>query len=260
MKQSVYRYIFILTLSLVAPLLVFASTSTNYAAYKEHAGPVNFHSTSTNYDFYGEVGHPGAGDATSTNYIIGNGTYWDDQVEASIKWAVPELRVGATSTNDDAIFYLTIRSPQDNDNTILYSTPLIASTTASGQYAAQIPLPGMQPGIYDVGIKAHQHLTKILQNVMLTSGMNVLNFTQPNNISTYGLVRLLAGDINGATSSSAVMGDDTVNSIDLLKLVQDLDNNDPTGNDRRSNLNQDIVTNSVDLSILLKNLDKMGDR
>ena len=60
---------------------------------------------------------------------------------------------------------------------------------------------------------------------------------------------LLAGDINGDN-----FGDDVVNSIDLSILITDLD-----AFDLRSDLNRDNLVNALDLSALLTNLDLTGE-
>ncbi|MFZ6015500.1 MAG: hypothetical protein ACOYUZ_04050 [Patescibacteria group bacterium] len=255
-------YLTLFVIVVLAPIAVLASTSTNFEATKEHGGPVNFNATSSNYEFRAEIGHPGAGLSTSTNYEFWHGTYWeeDDQAQVTIQWAVPELRIGATSTNDDTLFYLTIRSAANNEDTILYTSPVIASTTNQGTYLTPLLMTNIQPGTYDIGFKGHQHLTKVLQDVYLTGGNNVLNFTNTTNTTAFGSQRLLAGDINGTTSTPAVMGDDVINSIDLSLMLFDLDLDDPSGNERRPNVNQDVIVNSVDLSILLKNLDLVGDK
>jgi len=56
------------------------------------------------------------------------------------------------------------------------------------------------------------------------------------------------------------LGDDVVNSVDISVLLDDLDLGDASGNFVRSNINQDTSVNSVDFSIILKNLDKIGDQ
>jgi hypothetical protein len=61
-------------------------------------------------------------------------------------------------------------------------------------------------------------------------------------------------------TSTSTLGDDVVNSVDLSIILPELDLDDPTGNAIRSNLNQDVVINSVDLSIMLKNLDQNGEQ
>ena len=254
------QIVLFVTLLFIWPVFVIAATSTNYATNQEHGGPVDFQASSTNYQFNAEVGHPGAGISTSTNYTFWHGTFWQDDAQAitaTIQWAVPELRVGATSTNDDVIFYLSIKDPATHS--VLYSMPALASTTVEGTYLTPIALGSVVPGTYDIAIKTHQHLSKILRNVNVSSGNLVLNFSQPDNSSTYGDVRLLAGDISGSTSTPADLGDDVVNSVDLSIIINDLDKVDSSHRGIRSNLNQDPVVNSVDLSLMLKNLDLEGD-
>ncbi len=262
MKSKIFYIILAITVMAI-PLIALASTSTNYEGAKEHGGPVDFDGTSANYEFKAEVGHPGVGVSTSTNFEVWHGTFWEDvtsTMSVTIQWAVPEMRVGATSTNDDAIFYLTIRTPQNTDDVILYQMPNLATTTVEGIYNTTIEIPGLTVGNYDVGIKTQQHITKILQEVFLTdTTTTVLNFTQADNSSPYGTIRLLAGDVSGTTSTPATMGDDVVNSVDLSIMINELDKDDFTGNDIRSNLNQDPVINSVDLSLMLKNLDLEGE-
>jgi hypothetical protein len=147
------------------PNILFASTSTNYTGSQERGGPIDFSASSTNYKFDSEVGHPAVGRSTSTNYIYDHGAFWAEEelMTATIQWAVPELRVGPAGSNDDVIFYLSIRSA----STTLFTTPLIASTTASGTYNTPISLGSIPAGTYDIGIKGHQHLTRILRNVVL---------------------------------------------------------------------------------------------
>ena len=137
--------------------------------------------------------------------------------------------------------------------------PSLATTTVEGKYSGQLPL-GVASGVYDIGIKTHQHLTKMLRGVTLSDGANVLNFTQASNTVPFGAIRLLAGDISGSTSTPATLGDDVVNSVDLSILINDLDRDDATGRGIRANLNQDSVVNSVDLSLMLKNLDVAGEQ
>jgi hypothetical protein len=255
------RKIFLLVSLMVAlPLIVVAATSTNFDLTQEHGGPVDFAASSTNYQFNAEIGHPGAGVSTSTNYVYWHGTFWEediDEVLVTIQWAVPEMRVGATSTNDDAIFYLTVKDPATH--AIVYQMPILATTTVEGTYLSPISLGMLPVGSYDIAIKTHQHLTKILRNVPLGLGLTVLNFTQPDNSAPYGMDILLAGDVSGSTSTPATLGDDVVNSVDLSIIINDLDKEDLSGRGIRSNLNQDPVINSVDMSLMLKNLDVTGD-
>ncbi|MFH1286995.1 MAG: hypothetical protein ABII02_04595 [Candidatus Magasanikbacteria bacterium] len=178
--------------------------------------------------------------------------------EAIVEWAVPQLRVGAPETNDDIVFFLTVRTPEDTDDIILYTQDSLVTTTASGTYLTAIPL-GVAIGTYDLGFKGAAHVTKILNDVTLVSGTNTLNFSQTDNSAPKGSEVLFAGDVSGDGTSPATLGDDVINSVDLSILLGVLDDDDPTGNDIRSNLNQDIVVNSVDLSIMIDNLDLEGE-
>lgn len=176
---------------------------------------------------------------------------------AEVRWAVPQSRVGVAGTNDDTTFYLTVRTSGNDDDVILFTSAL-ATTTNAGTYPTTT-LTGVPPGTYDIGFKGKQHLTRVMQDVEIASGHNVLNFSQADNSGSRGDVVLLAGDVSGDATSAATLGDDVVNSIDISLLLDVLDDDDPTGNAVRSNLNQDIVVNSVDLSILLDNIDVEGD-
>ncbi len=175
-----------------------------------------------------------------------------------VAWAVPEGRVGLPGTNWDTLYYLTVKDP--SDGSILFSTSTLARTNVTGKDLTQVALLNVGVGAYNFYIKGHQSLTRKLSNVSLPSGLSPLNFTQPDNSPTFGTVRLLAGDINGATTSPAVMGDDVINAVDLGIMLSHLDQADPSTRDLRPNLNQDPVVNSVDMSLLLNNLDKEGDR
>lgn len=243
------------------PFLVIAATSTNYETTQERGGPVEFSASSTNYTFQAEIGHPGVGSSTSTNYIYDHGMFWVDGggLTATIQWAVPQLRVGAAETNDDVTFYIAVHTSAEDGAAALFTQSALATTAVDGTYVTQIPLTGITAGTYDVTIKGHQHLTKKLNDIALTSGNTVLNFTQADNSSTKDSGVLLAGDVSNAGTSPATLGDDVVNSVDISLLLDDLDDIDATGNGFRTNLNQDTAINSVDLSILLDNLDVTGE-
>lgn len=246
--------------AILVPCIALAATSTSYTTNQEHGGPVDFYATSSNYQFNAEIGHPGVGISTSTNYTYWHGTFWDEEaagVNATIRWAVPEMRVAPTSTNNDALFNLSVRDP--GTHAMIFRIPDNLYTAVDGTYAAPIPLT-VPAGTYDIGIKTHQHLTKVLRGINLAEGpATVLNFTQLDNSAPFGAVVLLAGDINGSTTTPALMGDDVVNSVDLSIIINDLDKDDATHRAIRSNLNQDPVVNSVDLSLMLKNLDVEGE-
>lgn len=248
---------------IVVPVAVLAATSTGYDLNQERGGPVEYTGGSTNYDIKAEIGHPGVGQSTSTNFVYDHGTIWFQSatgITVTVRWAVPEHRVGATSTNDDSVFYLTLRTPGNSDSAVIETMPYIATSSNDGTYATSVTFDASE-GVYDVGIKTSQHLTKIIQDVLLSAASTTeLNFTNSTNqVGVYGSERLLSGDVSGAGNSPATLGDDVVNSIDMSILLPLLDALDPTGNDIRSNVNEDTVVNSVDLSLFLKNLDQVGE-
>lgn len=181
-----------------------------------------------------------------------------DSVFGLVSWAVPEMRVGPAGTNDDTNFYLTVKDPIIHDT--IFTQPDLLATDNEGAYLTPIIFTGVNEGNYDVGFKSTAHLTRILRGIHLNAADNTLNFTQADNSSTKGPVRLVAGDIDGQGTSPSNSGDDVINSVDLSSLINNLDQDDPTGNDIRANLNQDQVVNAVDLSVILDNLDKEGDK
>lgn len=181
-----------------------------------------------------------------------------ENLSTSVKWAIPELRVETDGPNRDTNFYLTLRNPSTHQ--VVFTQPGLLSTNNEGEYPGSISLDGASQGTYDIGFKSTAHLTKVLRGINLFDGNYVLNFTQPDNISAMGPLRLVAGDIDGTATSPSTSGDDTINAVDLSVMLATFDADDPTGNGIRANLNQDQVVNSVDLSVLLNNLDKEGEK
>lgn len=178
---------------------------------------------------------------------------------AQVRWAVPEGRVGTDATNWDSTFYLKVTPANDSDKTSLFVMDSLETTDVTGEFATPISLMGVSGGPYDISFKSHQHLSAKLNDITLTSSTNSLNFTQADNSVSLGAFRLLAGDISGAGTSPATLGDNVINSVDLSIMLNLIDAEDPTTRGIRANLNQDPVVNSVDLSLLIKNLDKQGD-
>ena len=178
-----------------------------------------------------------------------------------VKWAVPELRVGAPGTNDDATFYLAIYSSVEDGAPPVYVSDKLYATAENGTYTADIPISGVTLGkTYDIMFKGHQSLSKKLNDVQISSNTTVLNFSTLDNSSAKGPEVLLGGDISNSGVTPKSLGDDVVNSVDISVLLDDLDLGDASGNFVRSNINQDTSVNSVDFSIILKNLDKIGDQ
>jgi hypothetical protein len=181
------------------------------------------------------------------------------QLGAFVQWAIPEGRVGANGTNWDTTYYVSVHKANDPSDTV-YETTGLATTTVAGENLNPVLLSTITPGTYDVLIKTNQHLSRRLKNVLLVDGTNALNFTQTDNtVPGVGPVRLLAGDVSGAGNSVATLGDNVVNSVDLNIMLGDIDKDDPTAHADRANLNQDTVVNAVDLSLMIGNLDKQGE-
>jgi len=259
-KKLIQILLIVGSVGIFIPTVLFASTSSNYGIDQERGGPIDFKASSTNYKFWSEVGHPAVGQSTSTNYIFDHGAFWYEDTattSVTVRWARPELRVGAASTNDDAYFFLTVK----HAGSLIYSTDLIASTTASGTYDIPIPLGLVHPEVYDIGIKTHQTLTKILRNVHLVAGTNVLNFTQTDyTSSTMGTTTLVAGDVNGSLAATSTLGDDKINAVDLTAALAVFNATDTDGNTIREDVNQDSKVNAVDITIMLKNFNAVGDQ
>lgn len=197
--------------------------------------------------------------AASVQHLVSVGITGDN-TSGQVKWAVPEARVGASSTNWNTTYYLTVRDASDYNN-ILYVSPSLATTTEAGENLNPETFTNVASGTYDVFIKTDQHLSRKLNDVSLSDiGVNTLNFTQADNSASFGPVRLLAGDINLSGVSTSTLGDDVVNSVDLGVMIDNLDSNDLTTKGLRANLNRDIVVNAVDLGVMIDNLDKEGDR
>ena len=194
--------------------------------------------------------------AQVTNFNVGLAVI-TSPVTAYVKWIAPQGRVGADGTNWDTLYYIKVKAA--GGGSTLFTMSTLSSTDNLGRDLTPIEFTGLSAGTYDIYVKGHQSLTKKMSNVVLAEGLNRLNFTQADNSVATGTVRLLAGDISGATSSPSAMGDNVVNSVDLGILIDHLDQNDSTGNAVRANLNQDPAVNSVDLSLLIDNLDKNGD-
>jgi len=187
---------------------------------------------------------------------------------------LPELRVGPPQTNNSAKYFISLGYGDDFlDQNVFPATAnlLREKVIIKDQDLSQIGPDGSDNSVrtlswlidasYDVGIKTDQHITRILRNVPMSRyTITELNFTDPLNGPNLGDQVLLAGDINNDGLTPDTLGDDVINSVDISKLIQVVDALDPTRNEYRANLNKDEAVNSVDLSIMLKNLDKQGDK
>ncbi len=174
--------------------------------------------------------------------------------------AHPEHRSGPAGSNYDTQYYLYFYTPDDQNRQLRYQHPSLLTTNNSGISNVYIVPPvSVSSGNYDSIIKSKAHLSRVLDNVYLQVGENYLNFTNTTNTTTVGSRVLIAGDINGAGTSSDTFGDDVINSVDLSVLLQQFGSSDSSGNSVRANLNQNTTVDQSDLNILVGNLDMEGD-
>lgn len=124
-----------------------------------------------------------------------------------------------------------------NPDNIIFSTTL--NTNDSG--SSFMVIPGLPYGQYDITVKSNTTLSKVYSNATV-GGYSDVDFT--NNASS----PLLCGDIN------LTFGDDKVNSLDLSILV-----NQWGSADDRADLNKDGLVNSLDISNLLVNFNRVGE-
>lgn len=99
------------------------------------------------------------------------------------------------------------------------------------------PTENVPAGNYNIFIKGYSHLTKEYPNIYLSKIVENIDFTP------YG--DLLAGD---------TYTDDQVNSLDVSTLLSQLNSNN-----YKNDLNQDALVNSLDISIQVYNMGKVGD-
>lgn len=176
------------------PFMVFGAVSTNFQLNQEGTGFTEFSASSTNYQFQAVIGEAIDTISSSANYLVDQGKTWiGANPTVTILFSVPQLRVGTPGTNDDTTFFITVRTSSNADDVVLFTSGL-ATTTDAGAYTTQIELTDISPGTYDIGMKGHQHLTKVLQDVAITSSNTVLNFSSTNYASdTRGAEVFLGG-------------------------------------------------------------------
>ena len=205
---------------------------------------------------------PRSGDGCSSDCETeeGGGAQPPQYVYISQITAYPEQRSGPLGTNYDTTYTFSILNPDNQNHQVLYQYPDLLTSTNSGVSSVYIVPPfTITEGTYDIALKSKAHLSRVLDNVYLQIGENLLNFTNEANLPQIGSVRLIAGDINDLATSPDTLGDDVINAVDLSILLHEYGNSDSTGNSIRANLNQDPVVDELDLNILLNNLDKEGD-
>lgn len=171
--------------------------------------------------------------------------------------AIPERRFGAFQTNHDTRFAFSLLDPstlqtQFVNNGLLQSRP-------NGIYNGVVRPAVLSAGYYNALIKTEAHLSLMVPNIEIHNGSNQINFTNIGNLPEIGSLRLKAGDVNGVATEFSSLGDDVVNSVDISILLKDYNRIDTTGNSIRSNLNQDQQVDLEDLQIMIDNLDQEGE-
>lgn len=94
---------------------------------------------------------------------------------------------------------------------------------------------------YDIALKGLSYLKKVISNFTISGGENFADFTFSESFN------LLAGDCHRSK-------DNIVNSLDISTLIGLLNTSD-----ENADLNRDIMTNSIDINILLANIMKRGE-
>jgi hypothetical protein len=181
------------------------------------------------------------GQGSSTNYSITSGlNCQSNSILINLRLA-PEKRIAISSLNlaEDTIYLKLFLS---GTNILAYTHPTPIIIDEDGFTTAPIQV-NVTPGQYDIAIKSAQHLTYTFKNHNLNSTLNTLDLT--NLLTT----KLKAGDVNGVT-----LGDDSINSLDISKEVNQLGNSA-----LQQDLNRDGKINALDIGILLANYGQSGN-
>jgi hypothetical protein len=217
--------------------LVYASQSLNYRVDSPEAiGPSSTSSNSAQYNILSEVGDTVVGQSDSTLFSVRHGVTYEEPSSVIIDFiAIPEKRSPLVGNNDS---HVTVEVRAVGSSVPLFSA--LVDTDLDGEYHGLL-LTGLAPGNYDVTAKAYSHLRRKLSNIALGNGVTV-DFTAA------GTNPVLCGDVN------LLLGDNKVNSLDMTILVGQW-----FMNDERSDLNQDGVVNSIDMTNMVTNFNLEGD-
>jgi len=216
---------------------VYASQGTTYRLDNPEAiGPTSSQATTTLYNLTSEIGDTVVGQSESTVYRLRHGVTYEEAGGVIIDFiAIPEKRSPLVGNNDSHVT-VEVRAP---GSTIPLFSALV-DTDLDGEYHGLL-LTGISPGTYDITAKAYSHLRRKLSSVALGSGTTV-------DFSAVGTNPVLCGDVNLA------LGDNKVNSLDMTILVGQW-----FVNDERTDLNQDGVVNSIDMTNMVTNFNLEGD-
>ncbi len=148
--------------------------------------------------------------------------------------ARPEKRVNPTQnwgTSANLTFY------SKDTNTIIHTAQITINDTGWGILQTN----NVPAGTYNISLKALSHLTKVMRNVVISDGEQLLDFTFGETFY------LLAGDVHSSK-------DDFVNALDITSAVKAL-----YTSDIHADLNKDGFINSLDITIAVNNIYKNGE-
>jgi hypothetical protein len=246
MKKNIL--IIVLVCIVAVPVVVFAISSANYQIDPLNAG--NGGGTeggSANFDLSEQqIGDVTVDVSTSPNYNLRHGHLYP-KGEVTIDFTViPEKRIPAVG-NDGTKVIIDVYAV---GGAVPLNSYFYYDTDNNGNYTG-LALSGTSPGTYDIAVKGYAHLRKRLNNVVLTSGVNTIDFTFA------GTDKLLCGDVyvNGAYPD----GDNMVNSVDVTYLVSKWAVNDAGVSDERADVDENGQVNSLDMTKTVNNYAVTGD-
>jgi cysteine-rich repeat protein len=149
--------------------------------------------------------------------------------------AHPEKRVNASqnwSTLSRVVFY----------NKTLHKTELETSIELNNTGWSGFDTDKLENGTYDISLKGYSHLTKVIRDVVIDQSTETIDFTEG------GKSFLIAGDVHSSK-------DDFIDGLDIAATVNAL-----YSNDLSADLNHDGFVNALDLSIVVGNIYKTGER
>ncbi len=239
----------ILWLFIFTPIAVFAISSTNYGIEPlntGNSGGTNSNSADFQLDQQ-QIGDFVISNSASTSYNLQHGYLYSDDSSVLLNFTViPEKRVPQIGNNGTrVIIYI-----YNTGGTIPIKSYSYYDTNNNGNYTG-LQLTGIMSGTYDIAIKGYAHLRKRLNNVILTSGTNTVDFTFA------GSDKLLCGDVY--VNGSYPDGDNTVNSLDVTYLVSRWAVTDAGVSDERADVDENSQVNSLDMTKTVNNYAIIGD-
>ncbi len=231
------------------PGLALAISSANYQLDPlnvGNAGGIESNSGNFNLDRQ-QVGDVSVDVSNSADFNIRHGHLYPEGGEVTINFTViPEKRIPPTG-NDSTRVLIYVYSVGSTIPIHVYS---YYDTDNNGHYNGLV-LTGISPGTYDLAVKGYAHLRKRLNNVVLNSGVNDIDF------SAGGTEKLLCGDVY--VNASYPDGDNMVNSVDVTYLTSRWAIMDSGVSDERADVDENGQVNSLDMTKVVNNYALVGD-